>query len=249
MATNKLLNGIKVLITRPQQQAKDLCKRVNDTGAIAIFFPVIEIVPIPYEQWSECEIDKQDLLIFISRNAVSNFVGELTDLLPKSIQLAAVGRGTAELMKTYNLRVDIQPVQSSGSEGLLAVPELQDVVGKNIVIVRGKGGRELLAESLAARGAKIEYIEVYERILASPSALQYQQALNADCIVCTSVMGVQNLHALLKGRTQELLEKPMIVVSERIRHHALSLGFENIVVTTQVSDQAIVHQLIEMERE
>jgi uroporphyrinogen-III synthase len=62
-------------------------------------------------------------------------------------------------------------------------------------------------------------------------------------------MGVQNLHALLKGRTQELLEKPMIVVSERIRHHALSLGFENIVVTTQVSDQAIVHQLIEMERE
>ncbi|MFW5451483.1 MAG: uroporphyrinogen-III synthase [Methylophagaceae bacterium] len=248
MARDKSLNGLKVLITRPHEQAQKLYNEINDAGGEALLFPVIEIVTIPYEQWAEHDLAKQDMIIFISRNAVSNFVRELKAEIPQNNQLVAIGRGTANSMQGHGLRVDIQPTQSSGSHALLTMLGRVNVTGKNILIVRGKGGRELLADSLGARGAKINYIEAYQRRLATPSASQYEQALKADCIVCTSVMGVDNVSILLKNEITSLLAIPIVVVSERIQQHALSLGFERVIVTSKVSDNAIVHQLMEMEK-
>ena len=120
--------------------------------------------------------------------------------------------------------------------------------GKKIVIVRGKGGRELLADTLIARGATISYIEVYERCIATPSREQCDAALLADTIVCTSVAGVTNLQQLLKNNIETVLIKPLIVLSERIKQHALSLGFKQVDVSADASDQKIMQRLMEMEK-
>src|SRR5207237_459615 len=56
------------------------------------------------------------------------------------------------------------PQMGADSEAVLAAPELQQVAGKRVLIIRGDDGRPVLGESLTARGAKVEYAECYRRV-------------------------------------------------------------------------------------
>jgi len=245
-AHNGSLDGLKVLVTRPKQQAKLLCDSIIAAGGVAIAMPVLDIVPILPWEGSKLSLDQQDMIIFISRNAVSHFMAGSQAHLADNIQLVAVGSGTAAAMRDNGLRVDIQPPAPAGSESLLAMPELHKVQNKKILIVRGEGGRELLADSLFARGAKISYLEVYRRGLPSRSKIEIDQAKMADCIVITSIAGLDNLCQLID--INELTPKWLIVMSERIRQYALNLGFQQCVVVADASDAGVMQQVNRMER-
>jgi uroporphyrinogen-III synthase len=58
------------------------------------------------------------------------------------------------------LRATYCPAQAFTSEALLALPELRQLPGRRILILRGEGGREHLRETLRARGAEVDYLEV-----------------------------------------------------------------------------------------
>lgn len=247
MVVKSSLDGLKVLVTRPEQQAKNLCKLIEQAGGEPIAFPVIKIVAIEREKWAEIDLAQQDMIIFISRNAVTQFTCDENQVLSKSTKLVSIGSGSAESMRKQGLHIDLQPEQGLGSEGLLVLPELENVAGKKIVIVRGKGGRELLAESLKQRGAEVSYLEVYKRELPSPSLLQCEQALATDYLVCTSVAGVKNLTLLLQKGLKNILDKPMLVISERVKKSAVSLGFTRVSVINKAGDNAVIKQLIKME--
>lgn len=239
------LDGLRVLITRPQQQAKDLCEMVRDAGGVAIPFPVIEIKPIATQDWPNIALADQDMIIFISRNAVTFFIEGIQDNLPDNIQLVAVGSATARCMRKHGLRVDLQSPSPAGSESLLALSALKNMKDKKVLIVRGQGGRELLADILVARGAKINYMEVYQRSLPIPSTGQIDQAKTADCVVITSVAGLDNLSKLIDG--DNLKSKKLIVISERIRQYAMQGGFQYVVIADDASDLALMQQLNRME--
>lgn len=247
MVAKASLNGLKVLVTRPEQQAHKLCDMIHQAGGQAMRFPVIDIVPIAVKEWPEYPLAELDMIIFVSRNAVVHFINALSEPLPEQIQLVSVGAGSAASMREHGLRVDIQPEQSIGSEGLLLMPAFDGMVGKNVVIIRGKGGRELLANTLVERGATVNYLEVYERALPTPSASQCNDALTSDCVVCTSVEGVKNLSILLQKGLKTVADKPMLVVSDRIKMYAESVGFQQVIVTSDVSDAAVLEQLVKLE--
>jgi uroporphyrinogen-III synthase len=245
-AQNGSLNGLKVLVTRPEQQSATLCNSIMADGGIAIALPVIDIVPISPWNESKISINQQDMIIFVSRNAVIHFMAGMQASLSDNIQLVAVGAGTAETMRKHGLRVDIQPPPPGGSDALLLMPELNKVQNKRILIVRGDGGREHLADTLIARDAKIEYLEVYQRGLATRSDQEIELAKTADCIVITSVAGLDNLCQLIE--INELTSKWLVVMSERIRQYALSLGFQHCVVVDDASDAAVMQQVNRMEQ-
>ena len=246
MISERSLLELKVLVTRPEKQAVNLCALIEQSAGQAIRFPVINIKSLPVEQATIAAIKQQDFIIFISRNAVAYFSKQMQKNIPTQCRLIAVGAGTADSMKTAGLRVDLQAFPAN-SEGLLSLPELAQCQGSKVMIVRGQGGRELLATTLQARGASINYADVYTRLLATPSLAECQQAAQVDCVVCTSVAGVTNLCLLLPDTVASLFSKPLIVVSERIKDFALSQGFRHVMVTDEVSDQAIVQQLMKME--
>jgi len=241
------LDGLKVLVTRPEQQARSLCDSITAAGGVAIAMPVLDIVPIVPWDGSEFILDQQDMIIFISRNAVTHFMTGSRGRLADNVQLVAVGSGTAATMRDRGLRVDIQPPPPAGSESLLAMPELNKVQNKKVLIVRGEGGRELLADTLLARGANINYLEVYRRGLPSRSKIEIDQAKTADCIVITSIAGLDNLCQLMD--INELTLKWLIVMSERIRQYALNLGFQQCVVVADTSDAGVMQQVNRMERD
>lgn len=247
MAVKPTLSGVKVLVTRPEHQAQTLCEMISQAGGEPIVFPTIKIVSINNDHWQTFDLKTLDLMIFVSSNAVFNFMSGFEGALPPHLALLAVGKKTAEAMASFELTVDIKPSMQFGSESLLMLPELRDVAGKNIAIVRGKDGRELLADTLSDRGANVTYVDVYQRILPSVSSVKCKQALTCDCVVVTSISGVKNLKSLLEQRFNILLDKPLIVVSDRIRDYAMSLGFRYVTVTTDISDNDILAQLIKMD--
>ncbi|NQY25584.1 MAG: uroporphyrinogen-III synthase [Piscirickettsiaceae bacterium] len=241
MAAKPSLNGLKVLVTRPESQARNLCDLIAADGGEPVAFPVIDIKALPVEQWNDVSLSKQAMLIFISRNAVIHFVANFHTTLRDEIQMVAVGSATATAMKECGLSVDIQAPSPAGSESLLAMAELQNVAGKEIVIIRGQGGRELLADTLTARGANIQYIEVYQRQLSSPNNDKIEQAKQADFSIVTSVASLENLCQLIDG--DGLKYKRLIVISERIKQRALELGFQTISVANDASDNAIMQKV------
>ena len=238
------LNGIGVLVTRPEGQAKTLSDKLSGLGAHVVSLPVIEVVPIAATLWADVDISIQDMLIFVSRNAVTSFLAGHDGAMLANKQCIAVGAATAQCMVENGLTVDIQAPPPAGSESLLALPAMQDTAGKRVLIVRGETGRELLAETLAARGATIHYLEVYRRCLPTYDDERIAKAMQADWMIVMSVAGLENLCQIVNNDAIKL--KMLLVVSTRIEQVAKKLGFQHVVVTNDVNDDAVINRIVEI---
>jgi uroporphyrinogen-III synthase len=232
-----------VLVTRPAHQAQPLCALIEAEGGRAIAFPVLEIQDLPDNSAVVRlveRLDEFDIAIFISANAVTKAM----DLIlprrdwPSHLQIAVVGARTAGALQEYGVMVDICPEEKFNSEALLALPEMCAIKNKKVVIFRGEGGRELLADTLRQRGADIEYAEVYRRSkpvdMPGYTSLNFAELLAAgkiNIIVVTSNESLRNLWELAGSAGQEMLKHmPLAVMSARIAATAQGLG-----VTSPVS--------------
>ncbi|MDH3888912.1 MAG: uroporphyrinogen-III synthase, partial [Gammaproteobacteria bacterium] len=140
-----------------------------------------------------------------------------------------VGARSAGALLPYGLSTDYVPEHEFNSEALLALDELQDMSGQRVVIFRGNGGREYLHDTLLARGAEVDYVEVYRRAcpLADEAALlALLQPGYLAAATITSNETLQNLYDMAGAAGQPLLrELPLIVVGERQAALARQLGF------------------------
>ena len=120
-------------------------------------------------------IKAYDWAIFLSVNAVQNGMPRLLKAgVPPNLKCAAIGTCTASELQSFGVIEVLTPlshVQDGDeskirfdSESLLTVPEIINVAGKKILIVRGVGGRDVLAETLKTRGAHVSFAECYQRI-------------------------------------------------------------------------------------
>lgn len=219
MADDKLA-GIGVLVTRPAHQAAALATAIEAAGGRAFLFPAIEIVPRPTRAIADdaARLRRPDITIFVSANAVRyglDYAG--------AARIGAIGPATAAAIEAAGRPVDIQPNGGFDSEHLLAEPELNDVAGKTIRIVRGQSGRELLARSLLARGAAVEYLGVYMRRAPQPDPATLARlgaAWQSGDINVVTVMSVETLLNLLSVLPDEcrnrFRETPLVTPAERV---------------------------------
>lgn len=252
------LAGCHVLVTRPAPQARELCALIEGAGGRAHVLPVIEIAA-PREPRALADLlarlEQFDIAIFVSSNAVHRACAALGERAwPPALRLAAVGRGSAAALAEHGLSAQLRPPRDFSSEGLLALDELQRVAGKRVVIFRGEDGRELLADTLRARGAVVEYAEVYRRELppAARTGLQRIAATQSiDTIVVTSNAGLHNLYELAGGAPRHwLLERQLIVISARAARLAAELGFRHPArVAAEASDAGLFAAVLQWWRD
>ncbi len=245
------LKQARILVTRPTHQAENLCALIRTNNGIPIRLPTLEIIPIILSADEiEQRLTSAIFVIFTSTNAVRCYCSQLDDAKMRDLKTKsclAIGQATAQALKTVGLNVDLMPRHGYNSEALLDLAELQHVLQKNIVIIRGENGRETLANTLVKRGAKVNYQDVYRREIpeidcAEVSQLITQKQLNI--ITITSGEAIQNLVKMLPESQQDLLKKiPLIVVSERIQIIAKNLGFECISLAKTPSDDAILNTI------
>jgi uroporphyrinogen-III synthase len=148
------LSGVRVLVTRPQRQAGELVRRIEQAGGEALVFPVMEIQSrsdAADVQERLAQIDRYTLAIFISANAVEDGLAALASAggSLSHLRIAAVGRATAAALQAAGQTVQLVPDSACTSEALLAMPPMQFMQGERVLIFRGEGGRELLATPCA----------------------------------------------------------------------------------------------------
>jgi uroporphyrinogen-III synthase len=244
------LRGAGIVITRPARQAALLAQQIAAVGGTPLIFPTIAILP-PDDIRALDEVHRRlaqfDYAIFVSANAAEYGVGNAA-AWPAALPAFAPGPGTATALAAAGIRDVRQSRSTMDSEGLLELAELAAPAGKRVVIFRGGAGRDLLADTLTARGAQVTRVDCYRRAKPQGGAEGLTAAWRerrVDAMTLTSSEGLDNLWEMLDayGR-KELAVTPAFVSHPRIaeRAHALKLAH---VIVAEPTDAGLIASLLQ----
>lgn len=245
---------MSILVTRPAPAAEELVSRLRLQGREAWAMPLIEFTPgVDLDKLPDslAELQDRDLVFILSQHAIhyaQPAMMRTKAAWPASLDYYAIGRTTAMALHAASGLDVVWPHERETSEVLIQLPALQQVEGKRALILRGNGGRELLAETLQARGADVQFVECYQRC-----AKIYQGATEGrrwrdrqiDTLVVTSGEMLQQLYSLFPeiDREEWLLHCRLVVVSERLATRARELGWRDITVADGADNDALLRAL------
>ena len=167
---------MQVLVTRPQPQADRWTERLRSVGIAASPLPLIAIADAPdpaavAAAWAG--LPQRRLAVFVSPNAVAKFFDHrpVGMAWPEATHAASIGPGTTEALAQHGVPADriVEPAADStqfDSEALwqrLGVAS-RDWHGASVLMVRGNGGRDWLADRLRERGAHVDAVAAYARV-------------------------------------------------------------------------------------
>ncbi len=234
------LAGRHVVVTRPAGQAAHFATALSEAGAIPVLFPVLEIRdiedPAPLLD-AAIRLDGYDLAVFVSPNAIQKALAVMLARRswPAGLRVATIGKSSERELAAKGIRNVISPPLRFDSEALLELPELLDVTGKRVIIFRGDGGRELLGDTLMARGARVEYLTCYRRGRPKTdpaSLLKLWEQGRLDAVTLTSSEGLRNFFDMVGRLGQAWLRKtPAFVPHARIAEQAQALGLARLIPT------------------
>ncbi|WP_305371339.1 uroporphyrinogen-III synthase [Photobacterium leiognathi] len=238
-----------VLITRPAPDCYQLAEQLNATAISALAQPLLTLkasdgLSSLLRQLNE--LTAGDYIIAVSHHAVTfahDYLISQGAAWPKNVHYIAVGHKTAATLTKLSGQQVSSPAHRCDSEGLLALPELADMAGRNVLILRGNGGRELIHQALTARQAVVNYCETYQRCwldLDGEKLIQQWQHQHVDTLVITSAE--QLVFLTQKIPTQHLtwfFHCHLLVPSQRVAEQAATLGFVNISTVGSASNHAL----------
>ncbi|REL31360.1 uroporphyrinogen-III synthase [Thalassotalea euphylliae] len=250
----------KLLITRPEPQAQQLASQLNLAGYQTLCQPMFAYSAAGNQsQLSQTlETHLPDITIFISKAAVewANQILPLSTWPTATTAITvAVGSATLTALRQLGIKQAICPPQHD-SEGMLALSELSQVTNKNILIVRGNGGRELLANELVIRGANVRYFESYYRQWHEfdPHQAQQWRSQGVTGIIVTSQALLESTWQLTQNGTHSEHNNNFwqntclwFVASTRIAQLAREYGLKHVICTHGASAQAIITTLNQLE--
>jgi len=226
------LAGRGILVTRPRELAAPLAELIEASGGRAVVFPAIEIEALPLPETMQ-RLRDFDLAVFVSPSAVRAALREGVQW-PPQLAAAAVGAGTRRALEAAGVTRVVAPHGTGAdSEALLGEPELDRVRGQRVLIVRGEGGRALLGETLAARGATVEYASCYRRVLpradAAPLVASWRRG-HIAALTVSSAEALDNLFVLLGASSELLRATPLVVSHARIAAYARARDLREVIV-------------------
>jgi uroporphyrinogen-III synthase len=244
-----------LLLTRPAEESIALAATLADAGIFSSSLPLLEIeaVPVSAAQRSQIlDLDHYCAVIVVSKPAARLGLDLVDRYWPQPPLQAwfSVGAATAQILEDHDLNVTC-PAVGDDSEALLQLPQLQAVIAKpdaRVLIMRGEGGRELLAERLSELGASVDYLELYRRSLPEYPAgtLSHkvrERRLNG--LVVSSGQGFEHLRQLAGDDWSHLSQLTLFVPSPRVAGMAQAAGARNVVDCRGASAAALLAALRE----
>ncbi|PHM36344.1 uroporphyrinogen-III synthase [Xenorhabdus innexi] len=255
---------MSILITRPAPAGEELVNRLKAIGKMAFSAPLISIHPgadLPLLSHKLQRLSAGDFVFLLSKNAVHYACEQLRqDSLSWSDGLSyyGIGKSTSLFFRQKTGKNILWSEQGETSEDLLQLPTLQHVENKKILLLRGNGGREVIASTLRARGGEVDYCECYARQPVKYHSTEFShhwQQCGIKTIVITSGEMLRLLYNLVieddsadatdassKSKAW-LLNCRLIVVSERLASIARTLGWQAIKVAKSADNDALMQAL------
>jgi|TARA_R100000093_G_scaffold2499_1_gene3270 uroporphyrinogen-III synthase len=250
------VTGWRLLLTRPAEECGAVADVLAEAGIHSASLPLLAIEPLPEtaeQRATVLELDRYCAVIVVSKPAARLGIELLDRYWPQPPFAQAwfsVGAATGAILADYGLDAS-WPERGDDSEALLALPRLGEALARpdpKVLILRGEGGRELLAETLRARGAQVDILELYRRYLPDYPAGTLAATLRSERLnglVVSSGQGLLSLRELAADTWPEMLELPLFVPSPRVAEMARQLGAKRIVDCRGASVAALLAALRE----
>jgi uroporphyrinogen III methyltransferase/synthase len=249
------LFGARVLVTRPRDQAGPLLASLRAAGAEARAIPMLRIEPAgDPAAIARClgELERYDAVLLASANAARELARRAAELgvgLAEARPLVAcVGPATAATARELGLRVDLVPEARFDAEGLFeALCAALPISGRRFLLPRAEGGREILAERIAAAGGRPEPLVLYRSAPPELDAGALRAALAAgefDTILFASPSAARHFAALLDGESREAARRCTLAAIGPVTAEALAKqGLPADVVAERAEGGALVAAL------
>lgn len=241
-----------IVLTRPPGQNTALAERITQAGGHVFALPLLAIAP-PLQAVSGeaflAHLKRADWAIFISPNAVHAAVAlQPCSAWPVGLQRAAVGKGTARALQAAGCEDVLTPSAGADSESLLALSALADLRGQRVLLVRGEGGRELLAQTLVQRGAAVHHAVLYRRV-ALPVGFAALKSCPRPLFVITSSEALRTLHqaAAEAGELAWFNAQSFLFAHPRIAEQGAQLGLPHGMMSASPEDDAVLAALMQEE--
>jgi uroporphyrinogen III methyltransferase/synthase len=234
------LFGLRVLVTRAEEQAAELASALRTAGAEPVLMPMIALVP-PQDPAVLARLDEVlaeledfDGIVFASSNAV-RFLAERAravgrDLSGARAQVFCVGQRTAQAALDAGLPVHAVATGRSDAEGLLAqILQAAEPAGKRFLVPRSDVGRTLLADGLQAAGADVAVVEAYRNVRPAVDSDALRRELEAGTLpvlTFTSPSAVRHFLALLDDGARRAVADCIVAAlgtttARALRDHAI----------------------------
>ena len=220
---NSFLKGKRILITRPEEQAKDFIEALKAQGAEPISFPTIRI--ISPRDWVKVDnaienLTTYDVLIFTSVNGVKFFFQRLKEKGKnigslKKLKMVAIGPKTAAAIERRHLRVDIVPKKFQ-AESVVEALEKKGITGKRFLLPRAEKARDVLPKEITKRGGHIDVVTVYRTDKGEGNIQEVKELLRKrliHVITFTSSSTVKNFVELLAEKNISKMIQGVVVAS------------------------------------
>ena len=182
---------MRVIVTRPAAQAQAWMPRLQALGVDAVSLPLLGIEPAPdadavHTAWQQ--LPQHAFVMFVSANAVTHFFAGRPEgqAWPAGTGAGSTGPGTSAALRAAGvpaaLIAEPDPAGPFDTEALWQRIAGRPWAGQQVLVVRGEGGRDWLAEQWRAAGAAVQFVAAYRRVapdLSGASAVLLQAALAA----------------------------------------------------------------------
>ena len=240
-------NNKTVLLLRPEDRAQHISEGLTKAGIAHFIHSFVRVTPKQVDKSEVQRVNETawDGIILVSKTAVDYALA--SGFNARKSQYFAVGSSTARYVADKLNVPATSPAFAHRSEGLLALPELNNVSGQKWLIIRGIGGREVLSEHLKMHGADVSYWEVYERqpVPLSDASVVDKWVSSVDTIVVTSAEQLDYFLSELPESASLWLEScHWVVPSERLKSLIPVKQSASIEVTESASDAIILDALV-----
>lgn len=247
---------MNVLVTRPDSRGEQLVEMLANEHIFAIHQPLFRLEAgreLPQLPSALARLNRGDYVFAVSKNAVDFADDTLSHTGFKwrsDLHYFAVGQGTAQHFAMCSEQAVRYPLNSANSEGLLALPAMQDLAGKTVLILRADSGRALFAEQAQRRGATVQILECYQRVKLDTDIaerLSLSKRAGIDTIIATSGEILTFLAEQTAQSDQAWLKAcRLVVVGKRGAEIAQRLGWlpEKILIANQADNHSLFDILI-----
>ncbi|MDO3563418.1 fused uroporphyrinogen-III synthase HemD/membrane protein HemX [Ralstonia pseudosolanacearum] len=251
-----------VIVTRPRAQAPMLVAALERHGLRTLQFPLLDIAPTPNLDDLRAVLadpSRYALVVFVSPNAVQQAFAAMPEGFrwPQDVPAAVVGPASAQALAAHGVAAPtyrvIRPDSHADdarqdSEALYARLDVATLSGREVLIVRGNGGREWLADRLREAGVAVRTVEAYRRSVPVPDAAAWaalrEVLAGRHAWTLTSSEAARNLDSLARAslsaaEVEALYAAPCFAPHARIVEQAQSLGFRDVTLTGAGDDRLL----------